>query len=190
MSVNDSIERTKQYRSVWDSFIPKYVKLQYAGGMGFLAIGSGWDYGNKKQWESDFLIGWLPRYTGKQSQLVFTIKQNYIPWSLHINGKVILRPLHTGLYITSTMGRDYWIKEPDSYPDSYYGFSTRLRINAFIGQQLTFLFRQEKPLLAKSITCYYEISSNDLYIVSAVTNSYLQPQDYLKLSLGVKVQLL
>ena len=40
------------------------------------------------------------------------------------------------------------------------------------------------------ILTFYEISTCDLYIVSAFTNKYLKPKDYLSLSFGVKLQLL
>jgi hypothetical protein len=178
-----------KYRSAWDRVLPRYVKLQYAGGMGLFAVGPGWDYGKKKQWESDFLVGWIPRYTSDHSKIVLTLKQNYIPWTVSLNDNFVLRPLHTGLYLNSTLGSDYWLKEPDRYPDSYYGFSTKLRINVFIGQQLTYKIPAGNRLQGKTVTFYYEISSNDLYIVSAATNSYLKPNDYLKLSLGIKIQL-
>ena len=42
---------------------------------------------------------------------------------------------------------------------------------------------------SKSITAFYEISTCDLYVVSAFNNSYLKPDDYLRLSFGLKFQI-
>jgi hypothetical protein len=39
------------------------------------------------------------------------------------------------------------------------------------------------------VTAFYELSSCDLYVVSAVTNRYLKPTDYLRLSFGLKFQI-
>jgi hypothetical protein len=45
-------------------------------------------------------------------------------------------------------------------------------------------------MLAKQVSLFYELSTCDLYLVSAATNSYLKPKDYLSLSFGLKLQLL
>ncbi|MES2486784.1 MAG: hypothetical protein V4581_12665 [Bacteroidota bacterium] len=183
-------ENVQSYVSQWNKLIPRYFKAQYAGGMGLFALGTGWDYGRKKQWESDILVGWVPKYSSDRSKVIFTLKQNYIPWSVKINKDFILRPLHTGLYVNSIIGRDYWVSEPEKYPNSYYAFSTKLRFNVFVGQQITYIIPHKERTYGKSATFYYEISSNDLYILSAAKNSYLKPDDYLRLSFGVKFQVL
>jgi hypothetical protein len=183
-------ENVQDYVSQWAKLVPRYIKGQYAGGMGLFAIGTGWDYGRKKQWESDILIGWVPRYSSAHSKFIFTLKQNYIPWRVSLSDKFTFKPLHTGLYVNSILGRDYWIGEPEKYPNSYYAFSTKLRFNVFIGEQITYHIPSKERSFAKSATFYYELSSNDLYILSAFKNSYLKPDDYLRLSFGVKVQIL
>ena len=68
----------------WERLKPTHAKMQYAGGMGVTAFGVGWDYGKRCQWETDFLVGYLPRKYADQFRLTFTVKQNYIPWSLQI----------------------------------------------------------------------------------------------------------
>ena len=45
-----------QYKG-WEKLKPTHIKMQYAGGMGLLSTGIGWDYGRRCQWESDFLLG-------------------------------------------------------------------------------------------------------------------------------------
>ena len=41
--------KLEQYKSGWNRLIPKYQNVQYAGSMGLLSLGVGWDYGRKKQ---------------------------------------------------------------------------------------------------------------------------------------------
>lgn len=61
---------------------PTHVKMQYAGGMGVLSTGVGWDYGKRRQWETDVLLGYLPAKYASDFLLTLTVKQNYIPWSM------------------------------------------------------------------------------------------------------------
>ena len=54
-------KRVHRYRSAWEALIPTHTKIQYAGGMGLLSWGIGWDYGKRGQWETDLLLGFIPR---------------------------------------------------------------------------------------------------------------------------------
>lgn len=183
-------KRIERYQSQWDKLIPTHQKIQYAGGMGLLSVGIGWDYGRNNQWETDVYLGFLPKYTTKRSKITFTLKQNFIPWKKMLNSKFSIDPLACGLYVNTIFDGDFWVNEPDKYPNGYYSFSTKMRFNIYAGQRITFHIPAEKRFFTKNITAFYEISTNDLYMVSAFTNSSLKPTDYLRLSFGLKFQLL
>ena len=156
-----------------------------------LSLGTGWDYGKRNQWETDVFLGVLPKYQSDCTKLTFTLKQNYIPWSLQIKeSRFSAEPLTCGMYFNTVFGDEFWVNEPDRYPKGYYGFSSKVRIHAFLGQRITYDIDPRRRFTAKAITLFYEISTCDLYIVSAFTNKYLKPKDYLSLSFGVKLQLL
>lgn len=178
-------KRVEGYRNLWESLMPTYTKLQYAGGMGLMNFGFGWSYGKNHQWETDVFLGFIPRYSSDNAKMTFTLKQNYIPWKIELNETFTFEPLECGLYFNTVFSDEFWTKEPDRYPKGYYNFSTRVRTHAFVGQRLRFNIPDKKRLFARSITAFYEISSCDLYIVSAFTN-HLNPNDYLRLSLGLK----
>lgn len=182
--------RIERYQSQWEKLIPTHQKIQYAGGMGLLSVGIGWDYGKNDQWETDVFLGFLPKYTTKRSKVTFTLKQNFIPWKKMLNSKFSIDPLACGLYVNTIFDGDFWVNEPDKYPNGYYSFSTKMRFNIYVGQRITFHIPPEKRFFTKNITAFYEISTNDLYLVSAFTNSSLKPTDYLRLSFGLKFQLL
>ena len=150
-------KRVHRYRRAWEALIPTHTKLQYAGGMGLLSWGIGWDYGKRGQWETDLLLGFIPRYSSKHFNTVFS--------------------------------DDFWTSEPERYPRGYYGFSTRIRTHIFLGQRVRFDVPEKYRKFSKSITAFYEISTCDLYVVSAFNNSYLKPDDYLRLSFGLKFQI-
>jgi hypothetical protein len=181
----DRIERS---HIRWQNIMPKYYKAQFAGGMGVFAVGTGWDYGKKKQWETDLMLGFLPKFSTDRSKLTYTIKQNYIPWHTTIAPKVVFEPLTTGLYINSIFGDEFWVEDPEKYPSNYYTFSTKMRFNVFVGQRMTFEIKPEDRKFSKAITLFYELGSNDLYLISGLGNQYIKFNDYVKLSLGVKIQ--
>lgn len=188
---NDTLKiAVKDYRTGWSKLIPHYVKLQYAGSMGFMSLGGGYDYGVNKQWETDVFVGFLPHYSTSKNKITLTVKQNYIPWKVHLSERFMIEPATTGLYVNTIFDDEFWISEPDKYPNGYYSFSTRIRFNAFIGQRITYNFKQGKDKTCKAATFFYEVSTNDVYVLSAFNNSYLKPKDYLVLSLGLKFQIL
>ncbi len=183
-------QRIYKYYRWWQGLIPSHTVLQYAGSIGFLSVGVGWDYGKHNQWETTVLLGYLPQYHSESSKLTFTLKQNYTPWSLTLKpGWLTVEPLTCGLFFNTIFSDEFWVGEPDRYPEGYYGFSTRIRTHIFVGQRLTHHFRG-KNKKGKSITAYYELNTCDFYIASLFTNpDYLHLKDILSLSVGIKMQL-
>ena len=178
-------KRVATYQQLWESLIPTYSKIQYAGGMGLVNIGVGWSYGKNQHWETDVFIGFIPRYSSDNSKFTMTLKQNFIPWEKEIGNRFTFEPLTCGLYFNTVFSDEFWTKEPDRYPKGYYGFSTRVRTHVFVGQRLRFNIPDKKRFFSRSITAFYEISTCDLYVASAFTN-HLNPDDYLRLSFGLK----
>lgn len=184
-------KRVEKYQTRWNRLIPQYGKVQFAGNMGLLSFGFGWDYGKNSQWETDILLGLVPHYSSKKAKMTFTLKENFTPWALPL-GKtpLLLEPLSCGLYLNTIFSDQFWRKQPDRYPDGYYEFSTRVRIHIFVGQRIRLDIPAEKRFFAEDISLFYEISTCDMLLISAATNRYLKPKDYLSLSLGVKLQFL
>lgn len=182
-------KRIHRYRGHWEKLIPTHTKVQFAGNMGLLSFGTGWDYGKKNQWETDVFLGFIPKYDSKRTKVTMTLKQNYMPWSLNLGRGFSTEPLTCGIYFNTVSGNEFWVHEPDRYPKGYYGFSSKIRSHIFLGQRLTYDIDPQRRYTAKSITFFYELSTCDLYLISAATNSYLRPRDYLSLSFGLKLQL-
>lgn len=181
-------KRINRYRSRWEKMIPTHGKIQYAGNMGFLSFGTGWDYGKRNQWETDLFFGFIPKYSSDHTKITFTLKQNYLPWSIDVTPKLAIIPFTCGLYFNTVFGEEFWVKEPERYPAGYYGFSSKIRSHVYIGQQILLDINPNQRHFAKSIALFYELSTCDLYLISAVTNRYLRPRDYLSLSFGIKLQ--
>lgn len=179
----------KKYISNWAKLIPSYSKIQFAGSMGFLSCGTGWDYGKKNQWETDFFLGYLPKFEGEKGHITLTLKENYIPWKLSIGkSRWLAEPFTVSLYLNKIFGDEFWTKEPLKYPEKYYNVATNLRINLAIGQRIN--FKLKSLGLSDQIAFFYEFNTSDLYIISYFTNKYLRFSDIFSLSLGLKFQFL
>lgn len=179
--------RIKTYNNLWQKLIPQYAKIQFAGAMGFMSFGAGWDYG-KNHWETELFLGFLPPYnTFDNTKITFTLKQNYIPWNIDLGRNFSFEPLTCSFYINTIFDDDFWMKQPGKYPNKYYFFSTKMRYNGALGQRIRYDIKEEKRFLCKAVSLFYEIGSNDLYIMSAYSNHYLKPNDYLVMSLGLKM---
>ncbi len=181
-------KRMEKYQTVWSNLIPKYGKIQYAGMMGLVSIGTGWDYGRNKQWETDFYIGFLPKYSSSNFKVTTTIKQNFIPWKINLAPPLYVEPLSCGLYMNSIFDEEFWTDQPSKYPSGYYSVSTKIRFNAYVGQRITFKVPEEKRFFAKRFTLYYELAVNDIYLLNKLGNRHLKFVDYVSLSFGLKVQ--
>lgn len=186
--LSDYHSKLNKYQQSWNKLIPMHTVFQYAGGMGLFSVGAGWNYGSNRQWETEVLLGYIPKYSSDNSKITMTLKQNYIPWRVPLDNEWALEPLECGLYFNTVFSDEFWTSEPDRYPKGYYGFSTRVRTHIFVGQRLRWNIPQKHRRFIRSITAFYEISSCDLYIVSAFTN-HLKMDDYLRLSFGIKFQI-
>jgi len=188
--------RVNHYREHWAALIPTQFVIQNAGNMGVVSLGIGWDYGKRKQWETDLLFGYIPKHQSSRGKLTMTLKENYIPWSFALRNPSktsgwSFEPLTASIYINTVYGHEFWKSQPNRYPDSYYDFmSTKFRLNAAIGQRFTFTIPHEKRKGSKSISLFYEISTCDLYLRARIVDHNVPWKDVLGLSLGIKIQTL
>ena len=194
VSENKSTERYERhmhrYRKHWNALIPSQMIIHYAGNMGLISIGAGWDYGKANQWETQLFCGILPKYQSKCTKLTMTLKENYVPWHIQTSkwGWQV-EPLSCGLYFNTVFGSEFWSREPDRYPKDYYPLlKTKLRANVFLGQRITKSIPHHKRKFAKSITFYYEVSTCDLYIRAMAQDKSIKLHDIVGLSLGAKLQ--
>lgn len=176
------------YTNGWNKIIPRYSKIQFAGSMGLLSIGTGWNYYHD-HWETDLLFGIIPRNINNNAKITLTLKQNYYPWDIHLSDKLSFAPLTCGVYINILFDREFWRSQPNKYPEKYYWFSTRFRSHIFLGERFTLDLNKEKSY-HKSISFFYELSTCDLYLINKFGNKVLKPKDFLSLSFGIKLQIL
>lgn len=190
--------RLQRRARLWDAITPDHMRLQFCGNVGLVNLGVGWAYGKRDQWETDLMVGYVPKYTKDEALATLTLRQSFVPWTKGLyHGRTILhdrpvrftlQPLSCGLMANAVLDGDYWVKEPVRYPDrDYYRFSTKVRFHIFVGQRYTMHFPNAERLFFKNASFVWEVSSCDLYLVSKIPNSWLSVTDILSLSLGLKM---
>ena len=166
---------------------PDHIKIQYAGGMGFISIGAG--YSTKKQkLEGDLYYGYLPESIGGVSIHSISGKVAWIPIHSVSIKKYQVEPLMTGLVVNYNFGKQYFSFDPPYYPYLYYSFPTAIHSALFLGSRIGYNFPTQSYV--KRISLYYEILSFDREIISFVSNTKsLRITDIVTLALGVKVNI-
>ena len=182
-------------QNAWLSLIPTHFVIQNAGNMGVVSAGIGWSYGKRRQWETELLFGYIPKHDSSRGKLTTTFKGNYIPWNIDLSSlstrvpddRWKIEPLTVSLYINTVYGHEFWKSQPGRYPDKYYEFmSTKFRLNAALGQRLTFKIPESKRRRHSRMTLFYEVGTCDLYIRSIFQDSSVKLSDILGLSIGLK----
>lgn len=182
--------QASRHHLVWNSLMPDLVVGQYAGNMGIVSAGIGWDYGHANHWETQFLVGIIPKYDSRRAKVTLTLKENYVPWNVRLSHGLVLQPLQTGLYLNTVLGHEFWAHQPNRYPNGYYGFSTRVRLNVCLGQRITWHTPAHRHWLVKNMAMFYEVSSCDLYIINKVKNPRtVSWRETLCLSLGMQIKI-
>lgn len=186
LTENSPYERNKKaYMELFKKMIPNQITIQYAGSIGLLSYGFGWHYGKKLNWETDVLVGHVPKYNSNQSKTTLTLKQRYIPWHVRLGSRWHVHPLTTGLYFNSIFGEDFWASQPSRYPKKYYGFATKVRAGFYVGGRLYYKFAHKDRKFMQGVSLYYELGAGDLQIISALPNKNVRLTDILSLGLGV-----
>lgn len=184
-------KRVLRYRKHWEALIPAQFVIQNAGNMGLLSAGIGWNYGKRKRWETQLLLGYIPKHESTRGKLTTTLKENYIPWSIDLRHSWSVKPLKASIYANTVWGHEFWKSQPGRYPDKYYEMlSTKFRVNIALGQEITWQVPRNRRKHAKSLSLFYEFSTCDLYIRAKFQDHSIPLKDIIGLSVGVKVQTL
>ncbi|HEY5772722.1 MAG TPA: hypothetical protein VIS75_08835 [Chitinophagaceae bacterium] len=166
---------------------PDHVKIQTAGGIGFVAVGAGYSTKNQKL-EADLYYGYLPKSIGGVRIHSVSAKFIWIPFKSVGGKKIILEPLTTGLVVNYSFGKQYFSFDPPNYPYRYYSFPTAIHSALFLGSRVGFNFPANT--FVRRLSLYYEILSYDREIISFISNTKsLQAGDIITLSLGIRIGL-
>ncbi len=96
-------------------FLPDHATIQYAGGIGFLSAGFGYE-SKKLKTSFDFFYGYVPEEVGGVDIHSITGKFTWNPLSRWMNKDTRIDWLKTGLLINYVFGKQYFLFSPEHFP--------------------------------------------------------------------------
>ena len=168
---------TAQEKKRVPRMVPDHVKLQYAGGIGFLSVGFGYESPNQK-FQGDFYYGNVPaKWGGGRPIHSVTGKLTWLPLSRKLNRDIRLDIINAGILLNYTFGKQYFLFKPTPYPYQYYGFPTALNGVVFLGTGIRY----------QRFGLYYEVGSSGKDMLSYVKNTKSRAfSDILTMGVGLR----
>lgn len=164
---------------------PDFAVLQYAGSIGFLSAGLGYEIFNQRARISAH-FGHVPKRHGGTLNVV-TGKIFFKPVEIKLRNNWHLQPIDPGLMVSYHYGENFQTKWPDQiYPDGYYWWHPALRIHLGVETSATKTFTKINAI--RAVTLYAELNTNELYFISFFQNfESVRPWKIIKGGLGVRI---
>jgi len=154
------------------AIVPDQVNLQYAGSIGYMSIGAGYNLFNEKAALS-FHYGYVPEVKGGELHIT-AVKFEYKPIAIRIKDKLVFHPVNPVIFASYTMGKNFGLSfDRNQYAKGYYFWSPALREHIGITSELKILGDRSSKI--KAISIYTEANTNDLYLISWYANRTSTP---------------
>lgn len=170
--------------------IPDEAIVQYAGSIGYLSAGAGYEIFGNKRGNLSFHYGYVPESKGGELHIA-TVKLAYKPWQIHLKEWGKLYPFNPGFFASYTFHKDLSLFFPSGqYPGDYYYWSEAIRPHLSFSSEL-----EVKPPKAlrnsgvRAMGFYIEANTNDFYLINYLQNmSALRLDDIFQLGIGLRVK--
>lgn len=149
-------------------YVPDEGVLQYAGSIGFLSAGVGYQVFRQRA-HVDIIFGYVPANFGGAPLETITLKFTAAPWHWRAQKRLSITPLTTGVYFCYTPGRQFSSDLPSWYPSGYYWWSEAIRANLIIGGSLNLSLPRGEHF--RRVDLYYELGTNEIKLASYVQNT-------------------
>jgi hypothetical protein len=164
---------------------PHHYKLQFAGGIGFLSGGLGYDFFNNRI-DISYFYGYVPEWFSEEDLHSVSLQLSGKPFRIDINSKFEYYPLNIGIFLHHTFGEEYYVTWPDHYPEDYYWWYPGRTGGLFLEGQLNYQFKDSDQTFSE-IGFYYRIVTRGVYLTSKFSNSSIPIEDIFSLGLGVVI---
>lgn len=163
-------------------YIPHYIPLQFAGNIGFLSTGAGYN-SNKQNYQLAVMYGYVPRPIARSAIHAITAKNNFpLGWYGIRNNRTLIP--YVGLGLTVEVGGNAFFRMPSHFPESYYDFPKNLHVIAYGGVRLRQLFNDDVKSL-RGVEFYAEAGTVDAYVWYKTISSQIRFHQIFSLAIGV-----
>lgn len=99
--------------------VPDYLRIQFAGESGFLSLGAGYSWWNRRI-EAEAAYGFAPEALAGIDLHILSQKNTFSPGRLKVAGPLFLDPIMAGIAANFTQGRRYEVILPPHQRDYYW----------------------------------------------------------------------
>ncbi len=183
----DTFSQVSQYpdSTRYKRFLPDYMKLQFAGGIGFVSMGVGYTFFNQKL-DVSYFYGYVPENVTSDDLHSVSLQVTAKLLRFKINENLEIMPLNVGGFIHHTFGSEYWLKLPEHYPPGYYWWAPGRNAGIFLGGEVKTSFLSNATP-ASGTAFYVRAGSRGLYIASKFGNASIHLNDILEFGFGLAV---
>lgn len=165
------------------NYLPDNIKLQYAGGLGFLSAGVGYSFLNEKLDVSMF-YGYVPKFVSVKDLHSLNFQFTAKLFRIKLSKDIEIIPLNIGGYFQHTFGNEYWLKLPDKYPSGYYWWSPGLNTGVFFGSEIKTKWLANKTSFSGT-SFYVNVGTKSYYLASKIGNSSIPLSDIINIGFGI-----
>ena len=170
--------------------VPDEAIVQYAGSIGYVSAGAGYEIFGNKRGNLSFHYGYVPESKGGELHIT-TVKLSYKPWLVRLKEWGKLYPFNPGFFASYTFHKDLSLFFPSGqYPGDYYYWSEAIRPHLSVSTELE--VKPPGPLKNTGIRAlgfYVEANTNDFYLINYLQNvPALQLVDIFQLGIGLRAK--
>lgn len=160
-------------------YIPDYAKLQFAGNIGFLSLGIGYELFSKHL-QSDILYGYVPYSIGGATIHTISQKNTFVLYNHKRNGYII-SPI-AGFSTNFETGNNSFLILPDKYPKGYY-VTNAIHFTFFIGGKIHKTLTKQSKI--KGFDFYVELGTVDTYLWYKIFSKEIKMKEISSFAIGI-----
>ena len=165
--------------------IPKYLNLQYSGGVGNYVIGAGYILNKSQSLRLSFQYGYTPAYKAKYTIHTSSVKFSYYPVKLRIYKQFSAIPeVSLGVSRVFADGPGTFTRLPSYYPDGYYA-PNAFRFHFSLGG--AFRYDLKSKYYVQAVELYFETTTNDLYVMYYLNYDPIKLTDIFSMAIGINI---
>lgn len=170
-------EDTLHIKPSW--LIPDHFKVQYAGLIGFISVGAGYDF--TPRYDATLFYGVLSNNLGGSSVRVHTVSLKN-SWDLLKPGLLGNVTPKAGVSVNWGNTNNTFRRLPAHYPEQYY-FQNKVHLAPFWGAEWQIHWPEGR--LFKSMGVYGEMSTLDAYVLELFRTKYVSIDKIWNLAIGI-----
>lgn len=163
-------------------YVPDYTKVQFAGNIGLLSVGFGYQFLNNHLY-SELLYGYVPASVSKAEAIHTITIKNTFPILNKEFKTITLSPI-TGFTASFETGNNSFLKLPEKYPSDYYG-TNAFHFTFFIGAKAHKALIKNSTI--KGVDLYFEFGSVDTYLWYAIIEKEVKINQIFSSAIGINL---